>query len=71
MKLNFLSRLTRMRNNNMKKNIISLTSLLLLISLGPINAVLYTPALPMLAKYYRVSQGSIQDAVGVFMLAML
>ncbi|HJO93332.1 MAG TPA: hypothetical protein QF753_08025 [Victivallales bacterium] len=55
----------------MKKNIISLTSLLLLISLGPINAVLYTPALPMLAKYYRVSQGSIQDTVGVFMLAML
>ncbi|HJO96104.1 MAG TPA: MFS transporter [Victivallales bacterium] len=52
----------------MKKNILSIPSLLLVVSLAAINAVLYTPALPALTKYYGVSQGEIQYTVAIFII---
>jgi MFS transporter, DHA1 family, multidrug resistance protein len=56
------------RKSHMKKNILSIPSLLIVISLASINAVLYTPALPALTKFYGVSQGKIQYTVAIFIL---
>ncbi|MCP4177812.1 MAG: multidrug effflux MFS transporter [bacterium] len=52
----------------MKKNILSIPSLLLVVSLAAINSVLYTPALPALTKYYGVTQGEIQYTVAIFVI---
>jgi DHA1 family bicyclomycin/chloramphenicol resistance-like MFS transporter len=52
----------------MKTNKLSFITLLLLISFASVNAVLFTPALPIIAKFFVISDSAAQLTISWFLI---